>query len=550
MTNRTRGFTLIEILVTIAITSIVSSFILMVMDPGRRLAEARNGQRRANVKNISDAIYHYQIDTRGVTIPGIDSQMRQIGTAVTGCAIPCFFGEEASVATVFVDDTQAEFDGGIYANTQWNAGALWLTSQPSGTYTSRSFNAGVSTPWTVLAWTPRAPYGKPLPNNGQTEIGYDSAPASMDGNGSLWHLDETSGRIMDDSGNAKSSSVENALVYAVPGVYGTGVRFGGSSHVDFPSVFSHSAPAADIDELTVELWMRSTVNPVSAGVMAWQGWGGTFVLQVNAAGEIGFVIKQTRSNCGNYDGTWIGANSSPVRYTDGSWHHVAGRYHRGENTAALYVDGVLKSSSALDPNECLSDPPTTHPPILGAASQYPNNRVNFFTGDLDEVALYSRALSVDEIRERYERGVRDVRAQVRSCQDAQCDTGTFVGPDGTDTDFYDEEDNSTLSPPSISMTNLIDGRYFQYRLTLFTNTSVPAPALERVSISNSATGEATLPEQCVDIAPFLARYFPHMPIDPSSGVAERTGYAVGLTAEDTLVVRACSAEQGERIEAR
>lgn len=544
------GFTLIELLIAIGITGIISSVVFFVIDPGRRLAEARNSQRWGNVKSIHDAVYQYQIDQRGAAIPGIDTQMRQIGTAISGCSIPCFYGGEAQVTTTFTDDTQSEFDAGTYANTQWNGGALSLVSAPSGTYTSRVFNAGTQALWTILSWNPQAPYTKPLPNNGQSEVGYATANANMASNAALWHLNEGSGQIMDSSGNGRNSIVQSGIIYGASGVYGGALTFNGSSYIDFPSVFPYSPHAADINELTVELWMRSSVNPASAGVMAWEGRGGTFVLQVNSAGEIGFVVKQTRSSCTHYDGSWVGVNSAGRSYTNGQWHHVVGRYHRAENTIQLYVDGILKATASLNAGECLSDPTTDHPPILGAASQYPSNRVNFYTGDLDEVALYSRALSADEIRERHERGLRNIRLQVRVCNDPSCNGVSFVGPNGTVGDYYNEEDNTTLLPPSLSLTNLPSGRYVQYQTTFSAQTTPLAPTLSNVTVSNSASGSATLPDACVNIVPSLARYLPRMPTDPSIGSGERTGYAVGLSAGGIVIVRACSSEREETIEAR
>lgn len=548
--NFCRGFTLIELLIAIGITGIISSVVFFVIDPGRRLAEARNSERWGNVKGIHDAVYQYQIDQRGAAISGIDTQMRQIGTAISGCSIPCYYGDEAHVTSTFIDDTQGEYDAGIYTNTLWIGDAISLVSAPSGTYTSRVFNAGTQAPWTTLSWSPRAPYTKPLPNNGQSEAGYATANANMTSNAALWHLNEGSGQVMDSSGNGRNSTVQSGIAYGASGVHGGALTFNGSSYVDFPSVFPYSPHAADMNELTVELWMRSSVNPASAGVMAWEGWGGTFVLQVNSAGEIGFVVKLTRSSCTHYDGSWIGINSAGSSYTNGQWHHVAGRYHRTENTIQLYVDGVLKGTASLNASECLSDPPTTHPPILGAASQYPNNRVNFYTGDLDEVALYSRALSADEIRERYERGSRNIRVQVRSCNDPSCGGVSFVGPSGATGDYYNEEGNTTLLPPNLSLTNHPSGRYFQYQTTLSAQTTPLAPALLRVTVSNSASGSATLPDACVDIAPNLLRYLPRMPTDPSAGSSERTGYAIGLATGGSLIVRACSSEREETIEAR
>lgn len=270
-------------------------------------------------------------------------------------------------------------------------------------------------------------------------------------------------------------------------------------------------------------------------------------MQVNALGEISFVVKQTKYSCENYDGNWLGVNSAGSNYTNGQWHHIVGRYHRGENTAQLYVDGDLKGTVTLNPNECLSDTPTSHPPILGASSHYSGSRLNFYTGDIDEVALYSRALSAGEIQERYERGARNIRTQVRACNNPLCSDGTFVGPSGGAGDYYDENDNTALTPPNIAITNLQNGRYFQYKTIFSGIAGAQMPAISNITVANNASGSATLPDACVDIAPTLSRYLPRMPTDPNNGNSERTGYAVGLSG-NMYIVRSCSAERDEVIE--
>lgn len=66
-------------------------------------------------------------------------------------------------AAVFVDNTQAEFQGGTYSNTIWNTDHVELSSgQTSGTYTSRVFDAGDLANWSQLAWSENLPSGNKI----------------------------------------------------------------------------------------------------------------------------------------------------------------------------------------------------------------------------------------------------------------------------------------------------------------------------------------------------------------------------------------------------
>ena len=63
--NKKKGFTLIELLIVIAIIAILAAIIFVAVDPGRRLAEARNAQRWASVNSILNAYLKYTVDNKG-----------------------------------------------------------------------------------------------------------------------------------------------------------------------------------------------------------------------------------------------------------------------------------------------------------------------------------------------------------------------------------------------------------------------------------------------------------------------------------------------------
>lgn len=60
-----KGFTLIELIIVIAVIAILAGAIFVAVDPARRLHEARNARRWSDVATIVDAVKKYQADNNG-----------------------------------------------------------------------------------------------------------------------------------------------------------------------------------------------------------------------------------------------------------------------------------------------------------------------------------------------------------------------------------------------------------------------------------------------------------------------------------------------------
>jgi len=63
-----KGFTLIEVLLVVAIIAILAGIVILAINPSKQLADTRNDQRRSDVRTILDAAYQYAIDNNG-TLP-------------------------------------------------------------------------------------------------------------------------------------------------------------------------------------------------------------------------------------------------------------------------------------------------------------------------------------------------------------------------------------------------------------------------------------------------------------------------------------------------
>jgi len=102
-----------------------------------------------------------------------------------------------------------------------------------------------------------------------------------------------------------------------------------------------------------------------------------------------------------------------------------------------------------------------------------------FTGYIDEFAIHNSSYNDTGVFNLYKRGALSLKFQVRSCNDSACVGEDFVGPDGTASSyFYDDQD---LVLPSHSL-NVIDNSHFQYKAIFETIDSSISPFLNLVSI--------------------------------------------------------------------
>src|SRR5207244_3861546 len=60
------GFTLIEILLVIALIAILAGIVIFAINVPRQLGAARNSQRRSDVNNSINALHQYALDSAGV----------------------------------------------------------------------------------------------------------------------------------------------------------------------------------------------------------------------------------------------------------------------------------------------------------------------------------------------------------------------------------------------------------------------------------------------------------------------------------------------------
>ncbi|MFA6429181.1 MAG: prepilin-type N-terminal cleavage/methylation domain-containing protein [Patescibacteria group bacterium] len=75
---RSPGFTLLEVLLVVAIIAILAGIIIIAINPTKQLGDTRNTQRRADVNTIISAVYQFAIDHQGeppLAITTVDTEI-------------------------------------------------------------------------------------------------------------------------------------------------------------------------------------------------------------------------------------------------------------------------------------------------------------------------------------------------------------------------------------------------------------------------------------------------------------------------------------------
>lgn len=189
-----------------------------------------------------------------------------------------------------------------------------------------------------------------------------------------WGMDEGSGlTIVDLSGNARTGTGVGTT-YA-QGIVNQGLSFNGTDYVSIAG--AASLPTAAI---TVSVWVKATA-PGDSYRIFWHAWA--------AAGDWILYSDATNWIWGVRDGTNTQQLVASAHGGSTTWHHLVGTYDG--STSRFYVDGV-EVGTALAFAVALN---------TGGTFRLSHDAFNTFQGTMDEAAIYTSALSANQVKALY-----------------------------------------------------------------------------------------------------------------------------------------------------
>ncbi len=227
------------------------------------------------------------------------------------------------------------------------------------------------------------------PNSFVAKIGLTSPPCALDLGGVAWWRGENSANpdtVATDVVGGLHGSYGWEGITPGPGMVGRGYQFAGAGFAHYMIVNHDSRLDIGGPGFTVEFWMKGNKDQTSPqvslvdksqGIVDSTGW---LVSGTNATGKVRFSI-----GAGGPGNTNLVGVESGIDVLDGAFHHISGTWDGAD--VRLYVDGVLQGSAPLTT-------PFNNSRTLYFGTGWGKER---FRGTLDEISLYSRALSAAEI---------------------------------------------------------------------------------------------------------------------------------------------------------
>jgi hypothetical protein len=159
--------------------------------------------------------------------------------------------------------------------------------------------------------------------------------------------------------------------------------------VRVPASAAHDVAKSGDGSLTIEFWSNTTDRDQQPVLLGWNNgsnWG-TYIYERQGYWESDLRAALIDTNGVRHE---IAAYESYFQSdTRGVWHHYAVTYDKPSGIAKLYVNGILQAQSNLGS----FTPQTSYDLYFG----YVQGQSTPYTGMLDEISLYNRALDGQEI---------------------------------------------------------------------------------------------------------------------------------------------------------
>ena len=204
------------------------------------------------------------------------------------------------------------------------------------------------------------------------------------------------GNANDESGNGNNGVVNGAtLTEDRNGVANAAYSFNGQALINAGALINFGNSNAEISQLG---WFKTTANQFCKmplvtkrhNTTSGNGWA-SVMFKYDNLGYLNFVVDD------HFYANGINnpLSSEPVEHNDGNWHHFAAI--KNQSDYSLYMDGQLVDSRIDTYNFGLS----SNDYMFGYEGSFGFLCERYYTGLLDDIAIYNRALTPQEIQNLY-----------------------------------------------------------------------------------------------------------------------------------------------------
>ncbi|VVB74476.1 Concanavalin A-like lectin/glucanases superfamily protein [Candidatus Tiddalikarchaeum anstoanum] len=346
--------------------------------------------------------------------------------------------------------------GGNYVNTTLISSSVLLQNgRKTGYFESAVFDVGSDTSYESMNWSEDLPYGEELPNNNFAEAAQNGT--DMAGNKLLFHLNDNvigSGKTITDYSYYDNDGLTfGNLDCTLGGLFNEACYFDGASYIN---ITKQSNQVLNTNTFTLSLWFKTDYNHPAYGAST-EGRMLNFHKDSIQGSAAALYVEQDKIGVVYNNGTNRLFITHNEQYYDNKWHHLALTY--SGITYRLYYDGQLVE----EVNDSFGGF-GAYSPKIGSW----DGVSRFYKGYIDEVAVYSRTLSSNELIKQYLRGALHLNIAVRACDSSSC-----LGVPWSST--FENNINTNI--------NLVSGRYFQYKFYYTTENAGYTPILYSVGLN-------------------------------------------------------------------
>jgi prepilin-type N-terminal cleavage/methylation domain-containing protein len=406
-----RSFTLIELLIVIAVVAILSVVVVLVLNPTELLKQARDSNRIADMDTLNKAVTLYLGDRGGSLGTASTTYFSLIDPAATstggtncaslGLVAPMSWNYHCAASS-----TARKLDGTGWIPLNFSSitfsppfGALPL--DPTNTSSSGLFYMYVpgTTTYAIAATLQSEKY---LASKGNGDGGLDPSRletgsnlrliAAAEGLVGWWTFDEGSGSAAaDSSGNGNAGSLTCtgggcANPTWTTGKVGNALSFTGTAGAAGPGSYVSVASIPTTSHMTMMAWIRPTTAANDQMFMSSVANNANYMRTLS-----GKAFSSVSVSGGPAQSTIAGATT----LANSTWYHVAGSFNGTAQT--VFLNGTQDGTT----NATTTSANLNWPAGAFNIGIYLTGSVNPFVGIIDEVRIYNRALSAAEIAAMY-----------------------------------------------------------------------------------------------------------------------------------------------------